>query len=510
MKKLLLLALLGASACAHAQDKVNSPNFQGAARSNLDMGGHSVIGAGAVSIGSGSGAVSVSASSGGLNVSGAGGTGGVTIQGNTFNAANQLVKLDGGGMLLPQFLPKATSSILGAVKIGGGLAVAGDGTLSLPVASASVLGGVKIGSGLAIDGSAILSLDASATTQGNAFNAPGKLVKLNTDQYFIFEGDSITAGAFATHPFSYYFASMSFASGRGTIINDAVSGSTISPGSGSGNNVSDRYNSNVKPYRPSASGGSGGATAYLFLMIGTNDIGNLGNTGSQVITALGTYCAQARSDGFTLVLSTITPRTSAYGWTATMEGYRQQVNSAIRNGTIPCDILIDYAAALSNPADTGLYYDGLHPLDAGQQVLARYLNGVMAGKGAGVPATPGYTDVPFAGMNFTGPITFPQNSKLTDGSSNTLSFFSSGSIPSGPSFGVSTANVYLDAAGGSSSEIGIGKNHTGSKILLRGYELNADTEHGMTLNRQRHRRHSNPSHALHGKSDIRYHRVAIQ
>lgn len=92
-------------------------------------------------------------------------------------------------------IPVATSSVLGGVKIGSNINVAGDGTISvtfpapvattgalgyvqigsginvasgvisvptyvLPIASSSVLGGVKVGSGLAIDGTGVLSSTA--------------------------------------------------------------------------------------------------------------------------------------------------------------------------------------------------------------------------------------------------------------------------------------------------------------------------------------------------------------
>jgi hypothetical protein len=68
-------------------------------------------------------------------------------------------------------LPVATSSILGGVKAGTGVTIAGDGTISvsgggytLPTASASVLGGIKIGTGLSIDGSGVVSVSGSSYT----------------------------------------------------------------------------------------------------------------------------------------------------------------------------------------------------------------------------------------------------------------------------------------------------------------------------------------------------------
>lgn len=71
-----------------------------------------------------------------------------------------------GTVTLNYTMPAATSVSLGGVKVGANLAVSGDGTISanapysLPTASAGVLGGVRIGSGLTIDGAGVLSAPA--------------------------------------------------------------------------------------------------------------------------------------------------------------------------------------------------------------------------------------------------------------------------------------------------------------------------------------------------------------
>lgn len=67
-------------------------------------------------------------------------------------------------------LPIASDSILGGVKVGAGLAIAGDGTLSvtgggdyvLPVATTSVLGGVKQGANVTIAGDGTLTVNSGA------------------------------------------------------------------------------------------------------------------------------------------------------------------------------------------------------------------------------------------------------------------------------------------------------------------------------------------------------------
>ncbi len=59
-------------------------------------------------------------------------------------------------------LPVATTATLGVIQVGSGLAITAGGVLSataytLPTASATILGGVKVGSGLSIDGAGVLT-----------------------------------------------------------------------------------------------------------------------------------------------------------------------------------------------------------------------------------------------------------------------------------------------------------------------------------------------------------------
>jgi hypothetical protein len=74
-------------------------------------------------------------------------------------------KFAGGGYVLPA----ATATVLGGVKVGTGLSVTADGTLSaasaytLPVATATVLGGIKVGTGLAITADGVLSSSVAGT-----------------------------------------------------------------------------------------------------------------------------------------------------------------------------------------------------------------------------------------------------------------------------------------------------------------------------------------------------------
>lgn len=64
-------------------------------------------------------------------------------------------------------LPVASASVLGGVKIGGGIAVTADGTISvtpytLPVATSAVLGGVKIGNNVNVSGDGTISVTLPA------------------------------------------------------------------------------------------------------------------------------------------------------------------------------------------------------------------------------------------------------------------------------------------------------------------------------------------------------------
>lgn len=102
-----------------------------------------------------------------LNKPAMSGTNGQTLY---TNGAGQTYWGDAGGYVLP----KAGPSTLGGVKIGSGIDVAGDGTISvdsgsqytLPTASASTKGGIKVGNGLVMSGD---------TANVNLNQADGKL-----------------------------------------------------------------------------------------------------------------------------------------------------------------------------------------------------------------------------------------------------------------------------------------------------------------------------------------------
>ena len=102
---------------------------------------------------------------------------------------------------------------------------------------------------------------------------------------------------------------------------------------------------------------------------GTNDIG-AGRTGAQVITDLTTITTALRAAGGYVVLCTCTP--NQYD-DATKLAYRNAINAAVRDGTIPSDAVSDLAAdpRLSDFNDATYYgVDKLHYTPAGYVVVA--------------------------------------------------------------------------------------------------------------------------------------------
>jgi hypothetical protein len=83
------------------------------------------------------------------------------------------IEINGAAPTTPYVLPVATASVLGGVKIGANVSVAGDGTISvapeytLPIATTTILGGVKQGSGVTIAADGTISANASGVSSVN-------------------------------------------------------------------------------------------------------------------------------------------------------------------------------------------------------------------------------------------------------------------------------------------------------------------------------------------------------
>lgn len=197
----------------------------------------------------------------------------------------------------------------------------------------------------------------------------------------IFDGDSITEGnTIGGFKYSNYFKTLSYCNNVINTPNYAVGGAWIPVGSNSGNNITDRYNNTVRALRPAANGGSGAKRVGLHILIGTNDLspayGNM--SAATVIANLTAYATQAMSDGFTLILGTILPRSDSGGWLSLdAEANRLAVNDAIKKGVIPADIVVDYASVLTDSRDAEMFHDKIHPTIGGSKRIAEHLNRVM-------------------------------------------------------------------------------------------------------------------------------------
>lgn len=103
-------------------------------------------------------------------------------------------------------LPIASASTLGGVKIGSGINVAEDGTISspgytLPVATASALGGVKIGSGINVAEDGTISTSGGGGTATKIYYKDLTVAWNTNVQLAQFDGSAATgSGFYATRP----------------------------------------------------------------------------------------------------------------------------------------------------------------------------------------------------------------------------------------------------------------------------------------------------------------------
>ena len=119
------------------------------------------------------------------------------------------------------------------------------------------------------------------------------------------------------------------------------------------------------------------AVKYVILLEGINDIG-LGDpdvTADQVIAGYGELIDRARAAGLRIFGGTLTPAEgNPYPFYKPYdESKRQAINQFIRESGA-FDAVLDFAAAVSDPADpshwrAGLSADALHPSDAGAEVM---------------------------------------------------------------------------------------------------------------------------------------------
>lgn len=197
----------------------------------------------------------------------------------------------------------------------------------------------------------------------------------------VFDGDSITQGiGNNTAPYPSQFATYSGQS----VSNVANSGDALPT-------IIGRYAATAALYNASTKN-------RLFLMAGTNDIGNNGKTSADVIASWQSYSALARGTGYKLTLSTITPRSDA-GWDGTKEAHRVAANTWLRaNWKTIADGFADFDALVSSTdlANTALWQDKLHPQNTISRMMAenlRTLGGYSLATSDTTPSAFSFVDV---------------------------------------------------------------------------------------------------------------------
>lgn len=229
-----------------------------------------------------------------------------------------------------------------------------------------------------------------ATTYPAGSTVGRELMRLRgADTQLVGAGDSIMAGMTSPNTFSYMTAAKNNNPelALATLTNDGVPGSrlktNLTSGSPSSNDMVVRYAANIFPKRPA---GSGSTRSILVIDIGANDYPVITNAEVAVWCAeISSYCSQARTDGFTVAINTIKPRTGSINSVAAAEARRLAMNDYIRRMR-EVDQYIDGALLLPDPTDTVLYIDGSHPTDAGNLLLGRALNSALNALGLRTPS----------------------------------------------------------------------------------------------------------------------------
>ena len=165
-------------------------------------------------------------------------------------------------------------------------------------------------------------------------------------------GDSITQGQ-GVAPYPGILAGMS---GK-QVVNAGSGGATASSGPSRAQGLIDSYH-----------------PAYLFILLGSNDAIH-GNDPAAVKAALAATVEIARNNQTIPILATIPPMTESHG---VFNGGAQAINNEIRSlagetGTA----LVDLEGAIGSNTEVYLQADGLHPTQAGQEVIAGSIAGVF-------------------------------------------------------------------------------------------------------------------------------------
>lgn len=326
-------------------------------------------------------------------------------------------------------------------------------TTAAVVAPAGTLSGATLASG--VTASSLTSFGNNPTINTNAWAIN------TTGQVFYFEGASIMRGnglgtaqlanGGLTGNFGNLLASSVWASGKGTYYNDGVDGTTTTQ-------VLARYtvgNSTYGVTVPSAHSLSpvitGSTNRAIFFVLGDQIYnGTPSLSSATMISDLTSLYTSAHADGYFVVMMTCpVVRTADTAATAKIIA----VDNAIKNGTIPSDLVLDAATWLTNQSDTGYYQgDALHPNAAGHVAMGANLRQGM---------TNGAAPIAYGGNYFTQTATFLEGTSgdISMASGNLILTSSTGTISVGQTTAASAiANPNVIDLGGNYGNTTAGKN----------------------------------------------------
>lgn len=189
--------------------------------------------------------------------------------------------------------------------------------------------------------------------------------KVSIERNYIFEGDSrMATGTYNETAISEFLADASNFKNTGNISNFAVGGSSIA-------GMQSRYTSNVYPLRPN---GTTVKEAYLFVLIGINDLTVASPDAIAIYNSLSSYATTAKNDGFKVVVFTTFYRQD---FTILQEKARIDFNEYIKSNSNLFFAIIDTESLFPPSKNDLFYYDVVHLRSSGNRLIADFVNKIF-------------------------------------------------------------------------------------------------------------------------------------
>ncbi len=300
---------------------------------------------------------------------------------------------------------------------------------------------------VAIDGSGAISIGNSTATgitigrlnQSVTFPGTSIFGKVTTNpwginlsgQIFYFEGSSITRGftlsgaqlpgGGITGNYGNLLSTSAWGSGNGTYYNDGVDGQTTGGDLAQYNTGNSNYGVTVPSAHSLSPAVTGSTTRHFYFLDLTEEYVDAinGISSATSIAHLASLTSLAQSEGWFVVVLTCpvitsisTPFTASTAYTAQILA----VNQAVRNGTIPSNMVADMANWIPNQGDSSYFVDGLHPTANGHRVIAANLLAGMISGGFPINYSGGYFTVPYT---LASGLTLPNGSLVVNAGLNT-------------------------------------------------------------------------------------------